>query len=184
MLAAAEVCHLTRKASRGASAAKSRAAKRMAAALAAVPVSVAGDVERLERSRLPELEVDTVALASRPPGLWAVIRNSAWQVSEREKLRADHWQAPGVEGIITDAEGAAAAMRQHLANEKAYGPVVRRPAIITYVGSLEHEEVLLVGRLSAIDRVIPAKETLDAWRDAGVLGLDDPGSVRVVMSHV
>lgn len=170
MLAEAQVCHLSRKDSRAAQTAMTRARKRKAQALAKSPVVVEKPIPRLDPQQLTELEIDTVGLPSRAPGLWAVVRDTS--------------RPEGVAPVLTDAECAAAAMRQHIASEKPYGPIVRRPAIITFLGSLDVEEVLLVGQLSAVERTAPDMLTLEAWREAGVQGLDDPGSVRVVFSHV
>ena len=111
------------------------------------PAPVAVEVSRLS-AHAEVVEVETLALAA--------------------SVRGDVF---GIEAL-----GPEAATRALLASEAAYGPIVRRVVLLTFVGDpLTVQELELVGQLSAVERTIPDAMTRGAWTALGVDGLSAPG---------
>lgn len=70
----------------------------------------------------------------------------------------------------------AAALRAHLANSSPYGPTVRRVVLVGFVGDpLTVQELALVGRLSAVERTAPDRDSVWRWADVGAQALMGPG---------
>lgn len=121
--------------------ARARATERRAvAALAVAPVRTPSFIVRLDPNA-PEVDVDTL-------GFSATLR--------------------GYGGA--DDYGHEAALAAHLASEEPYGPIVRRAVRVAFMGGgTPDQDLILVGRLSAVERTVPDRETRQVWAAAGVL---------------
>ena len=132
------------KPSRGASAAKTRAAQRRAVlVLAEAPVEPAGNV--------PALSIDAPAVRL---------------CSEPVYVRAPGHQAVGAVPSETARHGNvindAAAMRSYLMGAAEWGPEVRVAVRLS-----DGRTRIVVGQFGAIARALPDQETVKAWRLAG-----------------
>lgn len=88
-----------------------------------------------------------------------------------EVVELDETIAWGVAPSVYASTGEDVALRAHLNNPAPYGPMVRRTVLVGYVGDpLTVQELDLVGRLSAVERTAPDRETLRTWIQAGAHG--------------
>lgn len=149
MLASQFVCqvrHLSPMSPKRYKAGMKRAEKRKSMAAAFVPAPVVIDQPRL--SDLGDVvEVDTVGFST--------------------TLRGD------IYGV--DALAARTAMAAHLRSDAPYGPTVRRVVLVGYVGQLEVQELVLEGRLSAVERTVPDAMSRHYWAVVGVEGVAAEG---------
>lgn len=122
--------------------------------------------KRVARRASRALERATVAAALAPapvPVEVARLSPSAELVEVGETLPLG---ATGSAFKTLDDEAAA---RAHLNNPAPYGPMVRRIVLVGFVGDpLMVQELELVGRLSAIERTAPDRETMRRWVQVGV----------------
>jgi hypothetical protein len=66
------------------------------------------------------------------------------------------------------SEDADAALRAHLANPAPYGPTIRRVVLLGFQrAAMTIQELALVGRLSAIERTAPDRESARRWAEVG-----------------
>lgn len=151
------VCHLSKRGVKAYGHAMRAAAKR---SLGLPTEATSTLTSRLSRSVNVE-NVDTEGFRALVPLASELVVDATWP----EAL------AP----VIRDRDAYQAALRAHLANTSPYGPVVRRVVLVDYPDLSIVQQLIIEGRLSAVERTVPDEASRQAWRAAGVLSVEGSG---------
>lgn len=117
--------------------------------------------------RKVEREIERAAQAAALLPAPIVVRLS----DDPEEVAIEDTAGLTIEPSAFASEDADAALRAHLANPAPYGPTVRRVVLLGFQrDEMTIQELALVGRLSAVERTAPDRDTARRWAEVGAPG--------------